>query len=127
MVSPTLEVLMAKSNAKTGSRSKSAKIPKRKTKRDTGAASAVSSGKTKHDQILKMLRTRGGAKIAAIARVTGWQPHSVRGFLASVVKKKLGLSIASEKTSSGRVYRIVEMKPSVSSRKAAPEVEQPNA
>lgn len=127
MVSPTLEVLMAKSNPKPRSRSKSAKIPKRKSKRDADAASAVGRGKTKHDQILKMLRTRRGAKIAAIARVTGWQPHSVRGFLAGVVKKKLGLSIASEKTSSGRVYRIVEMKASVSSRKGAPEVEQPDA
>jgi hypothetical protein len=40
--------------------------------------------------------------------VTGWQPHSVRGFLASVVKKKLRLTITSDKTSSGQVYRIVE-------------------
>jgi len=127
MMSPTLEVLMAKSNSKPGSRSKSAKIPEIRSKRDAGVASAISSGKTKHDQILRMLRTRGGAKIAAIARMTGWQPHSVRGFLAGVVKKKLGLSIASEKTGSGRVYRIVEMKSSVSSRKAAPEVEQPHA
>jgi hypothetical protein len=116
---------MARSNVKPGSRSKSAKIPKRK--RDAGPVSAVSSGKTKHDQILKMLHTRGGATIAAIARVTGWQPHSVRGFLAGVVKKKLGLCIASVKTSSGRVYRIVKLKPSVSSRKTALEVEQPNA
>jgi len=48
----------------------------------------------------------------------------VRGFFAGVVKKKLGLNLASEKTRSGRVYRIVEPKPPVSSRKAAPEVEQ---
>jgi len=74
-----------------------------------------------------MLRTRGGATIAAIARVTGWQSHSVRGFLAGVVKKKLGLSLASERTSSGRVYRIVEVKSLVSSRKAAAAAEQPNA
>src|SRR5262249_39510967 len=118
---------MAKSNPKPCSRSKFTKIPKRKSTRDAGVVSGVSSGKTKHDQILRMLRSRSGAKIAAIARVTGWQPHSLRGFFASVVKKKLGLTIASEKTSSGRVYRIIEMKPSVSSRKAAGEVEQPIA
>jgi Protein of unknown function (DUF3489) len=74
-----------------------------------------------------MLRTRGGATIAAIARVTGWQSHSVRGFLAGVVKKQLRLKLASETTSSGRVYRIVEMKPPVSSREAQPDVEQPRA
>ena len=38
--------------------------------------------------------------------VTGWQQHSVRGFLAGTVKKKLGHTLASEKSGEGRVYRI---------------------
>jgi uncharacterized protein DUF3489 len=118
---------MTRSKAKPSSRSKLAKIPKRKSKRSAGLVSAARSGKTKHDRILGMLRTRGGATIATIARVTGWQSHSVRGFLAGVVRKKLGLSLASERTNSGRVYRIVEMKPPVSSREAQPDVEQPRA
>ena len=118
---------MAKCKPKPSPRSKPAKAPKRKSKRNAGLVSAISSGRTKHDQILSMLRARGGATIAAIARATGWQPHSVRGFFAGVVKKKLKLNLTSEKTSSGRVYRIVESKPLVSSRKAAPEVEQPHA
>ena len=41
-------------------------------------------------------------------RATDWQPHSVRGFLAGVVKKKLKLKIKSEKIDDNRVYRIVE-------------------
>ena len=40
-------------------------------------------------------------------RSTGWQPHTVRGFLAAVVRKKLGLRLESEKTDGERVYRIV--------------------
>jgi hypothetical protein len=41
---------------------------------------------------------------------TEWQQHSVRGFLAGVVRKKLGLNLISEVTDRGRVYRIKDGK-----------------
>ena len=44
-------------------------------------------------------------------KATGWQQHSVRGFLAGVVRKKLGLTLQSEKTEGDRMYRIVSSKP----------------
>lgn len=56
-----------------------------------------------------MLRLLAGASIAAMMNATGWQQHSVRGFLAGVVRKKLRLSLTSEKLDGGqRIYRIVE-------------------
>jgi hypothetical protein len=47
-----------------------------------------------------------GATIAALMDATGWQPHSVRGFLAGVIKRKLGLSLVSDNVHGERVYRI---------------------
>jgi hypothetical protein len=57
-----------------------------------------------------MLRTPAGATITAIMTATEWQQHSVRGFLAGVVRKKLGLNLVSESSDKGRVYRIKDGK-----------------
>ncbi len=72
----------------------------------------ATSAQTKHARIIAMLRTPAGATIASLVSATEWQQHSVRGFLAGVVRKKLGLNLVSEQTDKGRVYRIKDGKAS---------------
>jgi hypothetical protein len=99
--------------AKFQSKPKTATRPTRKTarprsrKRSARSASRSAVGPdTKHARIIAMLRTPTGATIAALMKVTDWQQHSVRGFLAGVVRRKLELNLVSEQTDKGRVYRI---------------------
>ena len=61
---------------------------------------------SKQSRVIAMLRSPTGATIAAMMETTGWQQHSVRGFLAGVVRKRLKLKLGSRKVEGHRVYQI---------------------
>jgi hypothetical protein len=101
-----------KSKPKAATRSTARKAAKPLSRKRPAPASSRSAAgtNTKHARIIAMLRTPAGATIAAIMTATDWQPHSVRGFLAGVVRMKLRLNLVSEQTDKGRVYRIKDGK-----------------
>jgi Protein of unknown function (DUF3489) len=99
---------MTKPKPKAVTRPIARKTAKRAPPRRSALAASKSPARsaTKHDRVIAMLRASAGATIASLVIATEWQQHSVRGFLAGVVRKKLGLNLVSEKTDKGRVYRI---------------------
>jgi len=90
-------------NSKEGT--KTTRAPKRHSRARSRVKPAVR--KTKQQACLDLLSRREGATIEELQAATGWQEHSVRGFLAGAVRKKLGLTVFSEKRDEGpRRYRI---------------------
>jgi hypothetical protein len=102
---------MARHKRSSGAKSASAA----KARSRAAAPKQLTWGKSrttsKQAQVLRLLRRPNGATVAVIMQATGWQQHSVRGFLAAVVRKKLGLDLQSEKTAGRRIYRILSPPP----------------
>ena len=80
-----------------------AKAPQQGTVDPKGKKAEPSS---KQSRVIALLQSPAGATIAAMMQATGWQQHSVRGFLAGVVRKRLKLKLGSKKVEGTRVYRV---------------------
>jgi hypothetical protein len=95
------------------------------TKKTAGSANATKASAnganpdSKQDKIVALLQRPKGATLDALVKETQWQKHSVRGFLASTVRKKLKLPLLSEKIDGVRTYRIGTGKAAKSKRTSA--------
>lgn len=87
----------------------SASIAREQKTAPTGNPNRATSGNTKTELALKALRRKRGSSVPELQDITGWQAHSVRGFLSGTVKKKLDLPLTSEIGKDGvRRYRVAD-------------------
>ena len=99
---------MSKSSRRRVSKVKAPSAAKLQQQRGRGSVSKVRpKASSKQERVIALLRAPSGTSIAAMAKATGWQQHSVRGFLAGVVRKKLHLNLDSSSSDGKRTYRIV--------------------
>lgn len=87
-----------------------AKADKPSVSGNTDSAAATKPKTTKHEQVQIILSKDGGKTIEEIMKSTGWQQHSVRGFFAGTVRKKLGFDLTLEKGEGGERRYVIKVK-----------------
>jgi hypothetical protein len=98
---------VAPDKGKAGKKSSTGKKAAKGAKKAVPAAKEKGTRSGKTNKILELLRQPGGVTSSALQKASGWQPHSVRGFLSGTVGKKMGLKVNSVKGEDGeRNYSI---------------------
>ena len=97
---------MSKSAKKRPTASAPAAVPTTKSSRRSDPEPKRADRGSKQSRVIALLQSPTGATIEAMMKATGWQPHSVRGFLAGVVRKRLKLKLGWKKVDGNRVYQI---------------------
>jgi hypothetical protein len=88
---------------------KTAKVSKNAAKPTHGKATTTPRAESKGAKVLALIQRPKGATLAELAKLTGWQSHSIRGYLSGTVGKKMGLTLESAKREDGeRVYSITK-------------------
>ena len=86
------------------------RVTSRPRKASRGRSAKKASGAregSKTAAILEMLKRPGGASAKELLKATGWQPHSLRGFISGTLGKKMGLTVESAKAEDGeRSYSV---------------------
>lgn len=98
---------MSKPNKLKTAKSKAGKASARRVLASVSSKPIATKTSSKRDQILDLLRRKQGASLEEMQKTSGWQSHSVRGFLAGTVKKRLGLKLTSDKSNDGERHYFV--------------------
>jgi hypothetical protein len=93
---------------KTGSTSKQAKRSAPGIRSKQPAKNPPAAPLNKSETIQTLLNRQQGATISELSEATGWQAHSVRGYLSGTLKKKLGLTLTSSKEDGSRRYQLAK-------------------
>jgi hypothetical protein len=105
-LSVKIAAAQSKPEKKVRGRPKESAAKKASKAKPVAKPSRKATPESKQDSVIALLRRPEGASIDVLVKATGWQPHSVRGFLAGTVRKKLKLQLQSQKVDGTRTYRI---------------------